>query len=243
MALSYSKSTNHQTGFAMGRRIWAVTVFFLSTTAAIVTIYAFFNIDQFEEIDFSYSCDAAAPQPVFRFVNQIYQNRGKTVLLNLQIASDCERSIGKKTFRRKQNQNSVRWSFEQCDLAEMWGIKCSYPLNAPQSVWDTYYDLMNARFGGDGVKFKQYLDVVPDNGLSIELLTNRNGTNALSWVQFQTEDYDVAHGPFQIRVGNNDGHNNILLSPAPHSDRLNAQVACAQSNFPEMLRGVVCPFY
>ena len=223
------------------RKIWRKIAYLIALASGVLTIYLVFSFDHIKRIEFYYSCNNKNSQPVFKFIKDLHENIGKNVFLDFQVDIHCPMAREKKVFKRSVFDDGVLYSFEQCDLADMWKIQCSYPSNTPEDVGERYYSAINHRYGAGGVKYSEYRDIAPANGAQLMVLKNEDGRNAFSSFLIESEDFDIANGPFQVGLINNDGNSRYLVSPSPYSKKLHAEVKCANSWVP--LKPLICPFF
>ncbi len=206
--------------------------------ASLLGIWQVFSFEQLEPV-------ACSEERLFECLQSSISNSGRTVLLNLKLpVSSNEHPNG---FKRRLTEGWVGWHFDSCNFAERVGRRCTFTSEesedgTEQREWTETVRLIEGAFSDGTISWSQLKPQIPDNGLSIRILTDGQEINPHVSFELNTEDSDIASGPYQISSTNRDGNRIFWLAPAPYTERLGPQVRCAQRQWPTVVKALVCPF-
>ncbi|MCI0627704.1 MAG: hypothetical protein L0387_39645 [Acidobacteria bacterium] len=210
----------------------------LATLAAVVGfisaalgLYQAFAMDHLAQIAGYYECRGGGETNLFEFLRDLDDHAGEVVMLQLQMCA-----FG---FNRHVTEGSVVRRFEGETFLEAVGIEPS-GFGWKQGDWDRVTPIIEDKLSGGNVTL---LDVSWDNGIGLVVVGAGQTSNPYSSVTLGSEGSDQASGPFQISKQNTGESFTFVLSPAPVTDRLAAQVRCARRVWPKLVRFAVCPFF
>ncbi len=144
-------------------------------------------------------------------------------------------------FERRTENDYVGWQFDSSTFeAELERADLNQH-GSSQGDWEAKTRVIENQFPIRGTSWSD-LNSIVDNGMGVRIRGTGQTANPFSSFEIETEGHDIAQGPNQISISNRDAHEVYWLSPAPMTDRLAAQVRCAERSWPTALKFFVCPF-
>lgn len=207
--------------------------------ASVITLIQAFSFTHLPALQGRYFGPGVKGNALLEFLAGIKAHEGNVVMLDLTMLP-----VSAHPFGRTADDDSVRWFFDSCAFAELLPRKCAFSrwTEADKADWEQTARLIETNFSSGGGSWKEVHDAMPDNGMAVKIIGAHQSVNPFSQLIINSEDADVAIGPYQVSITNQDGEALVLLSPAPASKELAAEMRCAKRTWPFAVKFVLCPF-
>jgi hypothetical protein len=207
--------------------------------ASVVTLIQAFTFTHLPTLQARYFGPGVKDNTLLEFLAGIKAHDGSVVMLDLTMLP-----VSAHPFGRAADSESVRWFFDSCAFAELLHRNCAFSrwTDADKADWEQTTRLIEANFSSGGAPWKEVHDAIADNGMSVKIIGAHQSVNPFSQLTINSEDADVAIGPYQVSIANQDGEAVALLSPAPAGKDLAAEVRCAKRSWPFAVKFLLCPF-
>lgn len=222
-------------------KTWAMIVAVVGFVSATVGLIQAFSFDHLATVECHHFGPRDNDSDMLDCLHDLEANAENVVMLDWHTYAGAELPQSSPEWRRRfpferrVEDDYVGWQFEGLTFASEINRAC-----AERCDWDALGPI-EQHFSNRGTSFSD-IDSIGDNGMGVRIRGSGQSVNPFSSFEIETEGSDIAQGPYQISMSNRDAHEVFWLSPAPMTDRLAAQVRCAERDWPAALKFFVCPF-
>jgi hypothetical protein len=209
-----------------------VIALIVGLVSAIIGLYQTFLFSHLPQVRARYACGGGHDTNVMEFLRDLDVNSGQVVMLDFNMcASD---------FNREVRGSAVTRFFDGETFLQAAGVDTKRNWPRSEAEWDRATSVIDDRLSVGVVSMR---DISRDNGMRVTLSGIGQTANPFSSLTEGSEGVDNASGPFQISIVSQYESFEYMISPAPVTDRLAAEVRCARRDWPAFAKALACPFF
>ncbi len=219
---------------------WRLIVTVVGFASAVIGLIRAFSFNHYESV----VCHYEAPKKtnIFECIDRIIRNNENVILLNLEINQSRILPSGRsvETFSNMLLGKYMVYKFDMESWCHELGLSCPGTVEGYRTWHEKVSQTdLKYNFSANGTDFAN----IPFGhyGTWLYLMLDEHTLNPYSDAHVDA-GIVIASGPFQVSKSNDDGLDEITLTPAPMTDSLSSEVRCARRAWPKYAKFFLCPF-